>query len=355
MEEPKNSWRNAVTHVNATILSAINQLNTGAWRILLVTDEHMHLLGVITDGDIRRHLLKQGSLDVTVDNIMCKNPVTASFAESQDNFLFKMHSRGILHLPMVDKNNCVVGLETFDSIFSNRTRDNWVIFMAGGMGKRLHPLTMDCPKPLLKIADKPISEILLENFIKYGFKNFYFSVNYKSEMIRDYYGSGARWGVNIEYIQENAALGTAGSLSLLSTAPDKPFFVINADILTNINLGCLLEYHQEKQNSLATLCVRQHQNTIPFGIVNIHEETHNLIAIEEKPTKTFFVNAGIYVLEPDVLKYLSFNHYCDMPQLLNQLVNNKLSVTTFPIREYWLDIGHHDHLVKAATDYLEIF
>src|SRR3990167_6129244 len=221
MEEPKNSWRNAVT------------------------DENMHLLGVITYGDIRRHLLKQGSLDVTVDNIMCKNPVTASFAESQDNFLFKMHSRGILHLPMVDKNNCVVGLETFDSIFSNRTRDNWVIFMAGGMGKRLHPLTMDCPKPLLKIADKPISEILLENFIKYGFKNFYFSVNYKSEMIRDYYGSGARWGVNIEYIQENITLGTAGSLSLLPAVPKKPFFVINADILTNINFGHVLDFHQE--------------------------------------------------------------------------------------------------------------
>lgn len=351
----KQSWRNVLTDMNATVLSAINQMNAG-WRILLVVNDDMHLLGVITDGDIRRHLLKQASIEASVEQIMNKHPVTASISENQDHLLMKMHSLGILHLPIVDEKNRVVGLETFDSIFTKKSRENWIIFMAGGMGKRLHPLTVDCPKPLLRVGDKPISEILLENFIQCGFKNFYFSVNYKAEMIRNYYGSGARWGINIQYIEEDAALGTAGSLSLLPSIPEHSFFVINADILTNINFGHVLDFHQEQKNKPhATLCVRLHQNTIPFGVVNINETDHRLINIQEKPKQNYFVNAGIYILEPESLNHLSFNSYCDMPNFLTQLVKQDLHVATFPIREYWLDIGHHDNLVKAATDYLEVF
>ena len=159
-KDVEHNWQDVLTNVNTTVLSAINQMTTSAWRILLVVDAEMHLLGVITDGDIRRHLLKQASLEATVDVVMKKNPVTASISEGQDQLLMKMHSMGILHLPIVDENNRVVGLETFDSLFAKKSRDNWVIFMAGGAGKRLYPLTADCPKPLLKIGDKPISEIL---------------------------------------------------------------------------------------------------------------------------------------------------------------------------------------------------
>src|SRR3990167_3720601 len=355
-KDVKQSWRNVLTPVNATVLSAINQMSTGAWRILLVVNDEMQLLGVITDGDIRRHLLKQASLEAPVEQIMNKRPVTASIAVSQDQLLMKMHSLGIMHLPIVDEDNHVVGLETFDSIFAKKSRENWVVFMAGGMGKRLHPLTVDCPKPLLKLGDKPIAEILLENFFQCGFKNFYFSVNYKADMIRHYFGSGDRWGVHIQYIEEDAALGTAGSLSLLPTIPDQPFFVVNADILTNINFAHVLDYHQEQNNkAYATLCVKLYQNTIPFGVVHINENDHRLIRIEEKPKENYFVNAGIYILDPKSLEYLSFNSYCDMPHLLTNLTSKNLHVATFPIREYWLDIGHHDNLVTAARDYLEVF
>jgi dTDP-glucose pyrophosphorylase len=349
-------WKNVLIDIKTTVLTAIERMDAEALRVLLVVDDLQRLLGIITDGDIRRYLLKQASLEESVEQIMNKNPVTASITESQDQLLMKMHSLGILHLPVVDHENHVVGLETFDSFFAKNTRQNWVVFMAGGMGKRLYPLTVDCPKPLLKIGDKPISEILLENFIGCGFRNFYFSVNYKADMIRDYYGSGSRWGVNINYIEENAVLGTAGSLSLLTPLPDKPFFVVNADILTNINFAHVLDFHQEQKNkSLATLCVRQHQNTIPFGVVKINEADHHLIDIEEKPTNNYFVNAGIYILEPEALKHLSFNSYCDMPNFLTRLVKDDLHVATFPIREYWLDIGHHDNLMRAATDYVEVF
>ncbi|EKD71237.1 MAG: nucleotidyl transferase, partial [uncultured bacterium] len=161
---------------------------------------------------------------------------------------------------------------------------------------------------------------------------------------------------HIQYIEEDAALGTAGSLSLLPTIPDQPFFVINADILTNINFAHVLDYHQEQNNkAYATLCVKLYQNTIPFGVVHINENDHRLIRIEEKPKENYFVNAGIYILDPKSLEYLSFNSYCDMPHLLTNLTSKNLHVATFPIREYWLDIGHHDNLVTAARDYLEVF
>lgn len=348
------NWQDVLVKKNLTVLSAIKCMDTIGMRAVLVIDDDQHLLGIITDGDIRRYMLKHGSLEATVEAIMSKNPTTASLSETKEQLLMKMQSAGILHLPIIDSSNRVAGLETFDSLLARNNKENWVVFMAGGVGKRLHPLTIDCPKPLLKVGDKPIAEILLENFIKCGFKNFYFSVNYKSDMIRDYFGTGDKWGVEIKYIEENAALGTAGSLSLLPAINDKPFFVINADILTNINFSHVLDYHENNQ-SYATLCVRQHQSTIPFGLVKIDEKNHALLDIEEKPTKNFFINAGIYIFNPKSLEYLSYNSYCDMPNFLINLVNNHLHVSTFPIREYWIDIGHHDNLVRASNDYLEVF
>lgn len=354
-KDAKSSWRNVLISINTSVIAVIRHMDAEGLRAVLVVAEDGCLLGIVTDGDIRRYLLKQASLEASVEHAMNKKPVTASITENREQLLMRMQSLGILHMPIVDEQRRIVGFETFESLVAKDTRDNWVVFMAGGMGKRLHPLTIDCPKPLLKIGDKPISEILLENFIRSGFKNYIFSVNYKSDMIRNYYGSGQRWGVNIQYVEENAALGTAGSLSLLPFKPEKPFFVINADILTNINFGYILDFHQEQADTHATLCVRQHQNTIPFGLVHLDEKNHRLLDIEEKPTKNYFVNAGIYILEPNALQYLTFNSYCDMPHFLTSLVKRNLNVTTFPIREYWLDIGHHDNLVRAASDYLEVF
>lgn len=355
MVQESHHWKNILISMDTTIISAIKKMDREAQRVLLVVDVNQCLLGIITDGDIRRYLLKQASLEETVDKVMNKNPISGFLSDDQDQLLMKMHSLNLLHLPIVDDDNRVIGLQTsFDNFFTKNTHDNWVIFMAGGMGKRLHPLTLECPKPLLKIGNKPISELLLENFIKNGFKNYIFSINYKSEMIRDYYGSGEKWGVNIKYIQEDDELGTAGSLSLLQSKPDKPFFVVNADVITNVNFGHILDFHRENKFKVqATVCVRQYVNQIPFGLVHINEADHRLTDIEEKPTKSYFVNAGIYILEPEVLQQISYNSYCDMPSLLTDLVKKGSHVTTFPIREYWLDIGHHDALVKATSDYLD--
>jgi len=350
----KQHWKNVLISAETTVLSAIKKIDVEALRVLLVVDDMQRLLGVITDGDIRRYLLKQTSLDSTVELVMNKNPTTASLAESQDQLLMKMHSLGILHLPIVDETRRVIGLETLDSLFTKKTRDNWVVLMAGGLGTRLRPLTDTCPKPLLKIGSKPVLEIVLENFIAHGFHNFYIAINYKGHLIQDYFEDGTRFGVKINYLREQDRLGTAGALSLLPEKPQLPVFVMNADLMTKINFQQLLNFHHEHQ-AAATLCVREYKHVIPFGVVHISKDNYQLLDIKEKPEHNLFVNAGIYVLNPEVLQYVSKNVYLDMPDLLTQLIRCKQTVATFPIHEYWLDIGRLEDLQQAHHDYNEIF
>ncbi len=352
-----NAWTRVLILPDHTVISAIEKLDKEALRVLLVVDSNQYLLGVITDGDIRRHLLKRGSLDAPVSDIMNKNPKTALETDTKDQLLIKMQNLNILHLPLINSENKVVGLETLNHLTKIKKRNNWVILMAGGLGTRLHPLTLDFPKPLVKIGNKPILEILLENFIKNGFYHFYISVNYKATLIQEYFGNGEKWGVSIHYLEEDKALGTVGSLNLLPAMPTQPFIVANADIMTNLNFDQILEFHQFNiHQPIATVCVRQYENTIPYGVVNIDQHQHNLINIEEKPTHSYFVNAGIYVLNPAVLNYFPQKSiYYDMPTLLSELVKKKKFVATFPIREYWLDVGSHESLGQAVGDYEKVF
>ena len=353
----KDSWQRVLISPTFTVISAVEKIGKEALRVLLVVDEHLNLLGVVTDGDIRRHLLRHGSLDAPVFEMMCKNPKVALETETKDQLLMKMQNLNILHLPIVNDNNKVIGLETLNHLTEKKRYDNWVVFMAGGLGTRLHPLTLEFPKPLVKIANKPILEILLENFIANGFHHFYFSVNYMATMIQDYFGDGSKWGVHISYLHEDQALGTVGSLNLLPKKPEHPFFVVNADIMTNLNFHQILAFHQfHLHQPIATVCVRQYQNTIPYGVVNIDNKYHNIIGIEEKPTQSYFVNTGIYILNPAVLNYFpEKNIFYDMPTLLLELIKKDQFVATFPVREYWLDVGSHENLLQAADDYQKVF
>jgi dTDP-glucose pyrophosphorylase len=353
----KDSWRRVLISPCHSVISAVEKLDKEALGVLLVVNENNVLLGVITDGDIRRHLLKHGKLEAPVSDIMNKNPKIAHESETRDQLLIKMQNLTILHLPLLDENKRVVGLETLNHLSAKKQYKNPVVFMAGGLGTRLHPLTLDFPKPLVKIGNKPILEILLENFINQGFIHFYFSVNYKADMIQQYFGSGEKWGVDIQYVYEDQALGTVGSLSLLPSIPQLPFFVVNADIMTNLNFDQILDFHmQHAFQPVATICVRQYQNTIPYGVVQIDPIKHNLLGMHEKPAQSYFVNAGIYILNPAVLNHLpQKNTFCDMPSLLLELVKNNEFVATFPVREYWLDIGSHANLSQALSDYERVF
>src|SRR3990167_7190594 len=357
MSNNKDAWQRVLISPEMKVISAIEKLDKEALRILLVVDKNQYLLGVVTDGDVRRHLLRHGNLDISVRVIMNEKPKIAFETDTKDQLLMKMQNLNILHLPIVNFENRVVGLETLNSLTAKTKHPNWVVFMAGGLGTRLHPLTLEYPKPLLKIGNKPILEMLLENFIGNGFHQFYFSVNYKATMIQEYFGHGEKWGVTICYLREDQALGTVVGLNLLAEKPSLPFFVVNSDIVTNLNFEKILDFHRfHLHKPTATVCIRQYENAIPYGVVSIDNRYHNLIGIEEKPKYAYFVNAGIYILNPEVLSYFPEKSILyDMPTLLLKLVKNKQFVSTFPIREYWLDVGNHENLLQATDDYQKVF
>ena len=347
-----NNWKDILVAPDTTILKAIEVIDAGAKQIALVVDRKNRLLGTVTDGDIRRGILRGISLQAQVRDVMFKEPNTARLHDSRENIIAKMKSLQARRIPILDTDGCVVGMELWEELIDVALRDNTVVIMAGGLGTRLGELTKDCPKPLLKVGDKPLLETIVENCKEYGFHRFYLSVNYKAEMIESYFGDGSRWGVEISYIQENKRLGTAGALGLLPTKLESPLLVMNGDILTKVNLHQLLDFHVVHQ-ATATMCVREYDFQVPFGVVKMDQ--HRLIGIDEKPVHSFFVNAGIYALSPEVLRLIQPNSYLDMPSLFERVLLENLAAAAFPVREYWLDIGRVSDYERANGDYLEVF
>ena len=224
--------------------------------------------------------------------------------------------------------------------------------MAGGFGTRLRPLTESCPKPMLKLGDKPILELIMLRFIHAGFHRFYISTHYLPEMIREYFGDGSKWNVNIRYVHEETPLGTGGALGLLpEDLPALPLILINGDVLTNVDFERVLEFHN-KHNAAATMCVRDYEYQVPFGVIN--GEGNKIISMVEKPVQRFFVNAGIYVISPQIWRSVTQNNRIDMPTLLEQFISRQANVMMFPIHEYWLDIGRVEDYHRAQTDILSL-
>jgi dTDP-glucose pyrophosphorylase len=347
-----SKWNDVLVPATVSIREAAQVLDQKALQIVLVTDDEERLLGTVTDGDIRRAILRGVDLTEPVQNVMNQNPVTASVDESREKVLGEMKRRGLHHIPLVDDRGHIVGLDTLDELIRTPVRENWVVLMAGGLGSRLRPLTDDCPKPMLKVGGKPLLQTILENFVECGFRRFFISVNYMSEVITSYFGDGSRWGIEIRYLHENQRLGTAGALSLLPERPMAPVLVINGDLLTKVNFGQLLDFHTDHR-AKATMCVREYDLQVPYGVVKI--DKHRITAIEEKPVQHFFVNGGIYVLEPDALDLIASNTYFDMPTLFQALIDGQQETVVFPIREYWLDIGHLADYDRANGDYMSVF
>lgn len=330
-----------------TILEAIKLIDECGEQIAVVLDENQRLLGTVTDGDVRRGFLKGLTLEALVSEVMEENCITASLQDTKAEILKVMQDKMIKQIPVIDQERKVIRIDVIDELLRAQRRDNQVILMAGGLGQRLKPLTDDCPKPLLKVGKKPILEWILESFRDQGFYRFHLSVNYKAEMVEDYFGDGSKWNVDIDYIRENQKMGTAGALGLLKEKPEKPFFVMNGDLLTNVNFVNLLDYHLENQ-AMATMCVRRHNVQIPYGVVEI--EDHQIQEIKEKPVHSYFVNSGIYALNPEVLAAIPQNQYYDMTELFDKLRLEKKKVCPFPLREYWLDIGKADDFKLAQRE-----
>jgi len=340
-------WNRVLLKKTDTMERAIEALNREALQIVLVVEENRKLIGTVTDGDIRRALVHHLGMDTPLEEFMFREPTVATIAEDRSEILAMMKQKDLLRVPIVDHDGRVVGLESLQHLLVDRKIDNPVFLMAGGFGKRLRPLTNDVPKPLLKIGEKPILERILERFVDAGFHNFYISTHYKAEMVRNHFGDGSRWGVNITYVHEESPLGTGGALGLLpDELPDLPIIIMNGDLLTKVNFECLLEFHKENE-AATTLCVREYDFQVPFGVLDV--DGHLVTGITEKPVHHFFVNAGIYVLEPKMIQQVGAGSYIDMPVLLEQQIGYGEKVCMFPIHEYWIDIGRIDEFERAKN------
>ena len=347
-----HSWKQSLISASTTLRETIKNIDASAIQIALVVDHEQRLLGTVTDGDVRRGILRGLDLDAPVSLVMNKQPTTARVNEAREHLLLVMRQKYLHQIPIVDDDGRVTGIEILDGLLRSSANSNPVVIMAGGLGNRLRPLTDDCPKPMLKIGTKPILETILESLQEFGFKSFFFSVNYKAEMIKDYFGDGSRWGVSIRYLEEDQRLGTAGALALLPELPTEPAIVMNGDLLTKVNFDQLLDFHREHHAS-ATMCVREYNMQIPFGVVKIEDQ--RIKSIDEKPLQRFFVNAGIYVLEPEALKNIPRDTPVDMTTVFERLVEQEKKTAVFPIREYWLDVGQLEDLERARVEYGRLF
>ena len=335
---------------SASVLTAIKRIDASSGKIVLVVDENKKLIGTITDGDIRRGILRGITLDKPVTILMNKSPKTISTTTDRDVLLAMMRQERIKHMPVVDAQGHVVGLETLDWLVQPEEKENWVVLMAGGLGQRLRPMTEDCPKPMLKVGGRPVLEMIIDKLTNQGFYRFFLSVNYGAEIVKSYFKDGKHLGVEIQYLEETEALGTAGSLALLPKNPSMPLIVMNGDILTNLNFDGMLGFHQEHSGA-ATLGVRQHNVQIPYGVVQV--EDHHVLTILEKPLKQFFISAGIYILNPEIISLVETSGKFDMPRLFSKAKDLGFATLAFPIREQWLDIGKGEDLDRANDSVFE--
>ena len=329
-------WRDSIVKINTPIKIAIERLNKVGIKIALVLDENFRLLGTISDGDFRRGMLSGLTLEDTVEKIMNKNPRTVNEGTSRLEILKLMNDTKILQIPIVDRNNFVIGLHLWDDISVQAKYSNIMVIMAGGKGSRLHPQTENRPKPMLLVAGIPILEHIIKRARSQGFNHFIVAINYLGQIIEDYFKDGHKFGVKIEYLREDIPLGTAGALSLLSHKPERAFIVTNGDVITDINYSDFLDYHTV-QNAAVTVAVHTHEFQIPYGVVQINGL--EVESYEEKPIVSSLINAGVYALDPDILDLITEPRFRDMPELLDISRDLKKKVIVYPLHESWIDIG----------------
>lgn len=346
MSSSDEIWHQAILPSSAKIQQAIRNLDQVAIKIVLVVNEAGELEGTISDGDIRRGLLKGLDLNSQITSVIHHSALVVPPEMSRDMVIQLMVANKIQQIPVVDENRHLVGLHLWDEITTPPTRSNMMVVMAGGMGTRLRPHTENCPKPLLPIVGKPILEHIIERAKLEGFTHFVLATHYLGYMIEDYFGNGDRLDVRIDYLREQFPLGTAGALGLLNPRPDDAFVVTNGDVITDIRYGELVDFHIRYAAS-ATMAVRLHEWQHPFGVVQT--QGVEIVGFEEKPIARSHINAGVYVLEPDALSILSPDNHCDMPILFERLQALNKRTIAYPMHEPWLDVGRPDDLKQALT------
>ncbi len=334
---------------DANIRTALEKLNGNSSQIVCVIDENQRLIGLITDGDLRRGLLKGMILEDSIISLMNANPLTMPKNATRSEILAIMRDKKIHQMPIIDEDRRVISLHLMDEIIGASIKPNHVVLMVGGLGTRLRPLTETTPKPLIPIGGKPILLRIIENLKSHGFTKFSLCVNYKQELFHDYFGDGKKFACQIDYIHETTRMGTAGALSLWQNPPQEDFLVMNGDILTNFDFSLLLNHHIAHR-AIATVAVRDYTYQVPFGVIT--EQDGEMLSIVEKPSQSYFINAGIYACSPKILDFLAKGTPDDMPNLLQRVQKN---IRIFPIKDYWLDIGRFEDLKRAEQEYKMIF
>lgn len=336
MNSEDQIWRRALLAHTATIQEAIRNLDQVAIKIVLVVDDSGKLVGTISDGDIRRGLLRGLDMGSPIATVIHRNPFVVPPEMTRETIMQLMVANKIQQIPVVDERRQVLGLHLWDQITTPQARSNIMVIMAGGKGTRLRPHTEHCPKPMLPVGDKPMLEHIIERAKANGINRFMLAIHYLGHMVEDYFGDGSKMNVRIDYIREQAPLGTAGALGLIARRPEAPFLVTNGDVLTDINYGELLDFHI-RQQAVATMAVRIHEWQHPFGVVQT--QGVDIIGFEEKPVARTHINAGVYVLAPESLDMLTLNERCDMPTLFERLQADGRRTVAYPMHEPWLDVG----------------
>ncbi len=344
MSSTEKHWRQAILTIASTIEQVIRNLDQVAIKIVLIVNEQGELEGTISDGDVRRGLLKGLTLASPITTVIHRKPLVVPPEMGREMVMRLMAANKIHQIPVVDEQHHIVGLHLWDEITTPIARPNLMIIMAGGMGTRLRPHTENCPKPLLPVAGKPMLEHIIERAKLEGFRHFVIAIHYLGHMIENYFGNGERFGVRIDYLREQSPLGTAGALSLLSPAPGDPFVVTNGDVLTDIHYGELLDFHI-RHNATATMAIRVHEWQHPYGVVQTHGV--NIVGFEEKPIARSHINAGVYALAPEALHVLKAGEHCDMPTVFERLQEKAARTVAYPMHEPWLDVGRPDDLKSA--------
>ena len=341
------NWQHAVLTENATIQQAIQNLDQVALQIVLVVDDQNKLIGTLSDGDIRRGLLRGLNLQSPIDSVIFRNPLVVPESLQRDLVLQLMTVNKIRQIPIVNEDGHVLGLPLWDQLAQPIERKNTLVIMAGGRGARMHPHSKDCPKPMLHVAGKPMLEHIIQQAKGEGFEDFIISVHYLGHIIEEHFLDGRHLDVRIRYLRERSPLGTAGALSLLESAPDKSLVITNGDVMTDIRYGELLDFH-ERHAADATMAVRLHEWENPFGVVKMNGI--RITSFNEKPVSRSHINGGVYALSPTVLDLLACDEHCDMPTLFERAMLSGLQTIAYPMHEPWLDVGRPADLELANSE-----
>jgi dTDP-glucose pyrophosphorylase len=331
------------------IFKVIQKIDQNSREFVVVVDKNLKVLGTVTDGDIRRAILKAFDLKHPIKKIMNSNPKTIGINADQAKTLELIKKFQIRQLPIVSPEGKLVDVVFMDDLVANMQSRAYALIMAGGQGTRLRPLTDDKPKPMLSVGEKPILETIINQLRENNIRKIFIAINYKGKQIESHFKNGSQFGVDIEYLKESKKLGTAGALSLLPKNIKDTILVLNADLLTRLNFQRLLNFH-EAGGYDATMAVKEFDYQVPYGVVSLDKD-QNITQIDEKPVHRFFVNAGIYALSPKCISNVPKNKFLDITQLMVSLMTKKGKIGAFPVTEYWIDIGMHKDFEKANQDF----